>query len=343
MTQARLTIGIPTRNRAALVAGLVDICQRQSLPAYEIIVSDNASDDDTIARLDGLPHPRLTVLCQAENIGMVGNWNACLARATGEWFILLSDDDLIASDFYAQASQAIAAAEDAEVLVMRCRVVDHISRQHNENHPPVTQRGKVDFLADILPAWLTQDFALPLAGFLFRTETLKARGGFSDSLPFAADIATWLPICFHNDVAFWPQAKIDYVVHAGMTTRTFDFATLVDDMLKIRELILNEIGRSTLPEARKEKLRRLADVNLKKSFAAMVMISARAGGRKRALLRVWLRHLSVLPGFGVTALSLGGLLVPQALLDIVGWPYRKWLKHRREATQKRRAGLPSVP
>ena len=41
------------------------------------------------------PIPRLVFLKQAENLGMIGNFNACLKAARGELFLMLSDDDFL--------------------------------------------------------------------------------------------------------------------------------------------------------------------------------------------------------------------------------------------------------
>jgi hypothetical protein len=288
----------------------------------QLVVSDNASHDDTLTRLRALAHPCLEVIAQTENIGMVGNWNACLARATGEWFLLLSDDDLVADDFHAHAIEAMTAAGDADLIVMRCRVVNELTGQIDENPPPTSQGGLVSFTDVLLPAWLRQEFVLPLAGVVFRTETLRASGGFSNSMPFAADIATWLPIAMRGTMAFWPHTKISYIMHQGMTTRSFSLDTLMADLFAVHQLVLSEIGSTPIPPERKMVLRRLASKYVPKSFGAFMMFASRAGTPKRELVSVWRKYSGAMPFGGVSALSLGAIIVPARLVNIVGFPYR---------------------
>jgi hypothetical protein len=88
-----VTIAIPTYNRAELLIKAIDSALGQTYPKIEVVVSDNASRDDTAARLSEKHHPRLRYERQPSNIGSLGNWNACLALAHGEYFIMLSDDD----------------------------------------------------------------------------------------------------------------------------------------------------------------------------------------------------------------------------------------------------------
>ena len=93
-----ITIGIPTRNRSRMLLRAVQSALTQTYTDLEIVVSDNASDDDTVEQLRGIFDARLVVLRQPTNIGMVGNFDACLRAATGELFLMLSDDDVLERD-----------------------------------------------------------------------------------------------------------------------------------------------------------------------------------------------------------------------------------------------------
>ena len=59
---------------------------------------DNASQDETEAVVASFDDPRIRYLRNAENLGMVGNWNRCLAEARGELIANLCDDDLMLPD-----------------------------------------------------------------------------------------------------------------------------------------------------------------------------------------------------------------------------------------------------
>jgi glycosyltransferase involved in cell wall biosynthesis len=90
-----VTIGIPTWNRSGFVMDAVQSCLNQTYENIEIVVSDNASTDDTWERLNSIEDPRLSLIRQDSNIGGSGNSNACLQRAHGELFLHLCDDDLL--------------------------------------------------------------------------------------------------------------------------------------------------------------------------------------------------------------------------------------------------------
>jgi glycosyltransferase involved in cell wall biosynthesis len=93
-----VSIGIPTFNRMDMLISAIESVERQTYSNIELVISDNASTDGTADLLAALESRfTLKILCQENNIGMRANWNACLNVATGQYFLLLSDDDLLNS------------------------------------------------------------------------------------------------------------------------------------------------------------------------------------------------------------------------------------------------------
>ena len=92
-----VSIGIPTFNRQLLLKRAIESALAQTYPNLEIIVSDNASTDGTQHYLSSLNDERLKTIVNSENLGMVANWDKCLAAAKGEYFLLMSDDDALIS------------------------------------------------------------------------------------------------------------------------------------------------------------------------------------------------------------------------------------------------------
>jgi glycosyltransferase involved in cell wall biosynthesis len=327
---SNLTIGIPTLNRADLIAKLVQVCLSQTLPPYEIIVSDDASNDTTLEQLEALANPRLKVLRQRARLGMIANWNACLAACVSDYFVLVSDDDMISSDFTTHVEATLATAPDTDLLIIRGRIVDRLTDETNANHPPIKTSGSVDFVRDILPAWLDSSFVLPFASMVFKTATLRNAGGFVTSFPYASDAATWLPIAVRGRCAFYPEAKVDCIVHEGMATRTFCVESLIDDIVKLTALVNTEVkAQTTIPLALVQKIKRLSKTYMRRAFGHMMITSARRGVSKAQLLSAWISYAPKIPFYGLGALSLGAILVPRGLIQVIGWPYRKWVNLRR--------------
>jgi abequosyltransferase len=94
-----LTIAIPTYNRAVYLRELLSVLfdQLVSEPRVELIISDNASPDETPALVEefqqrGLP---LRSIRNENNIGADANFLQCFMQARGKYVWIFGDDDII--------------------------------------------------------------------------------------------------------------------------------------------------------------------------------------------------------------------------------------------------------
>ena len=261
---------------------------------------------------------------------MIANWNACLNACASEYFVLISDDDMISLDFAEHVEATLAVSENADLLIVRGRVVDRLTGETNENRPPIEASGNIDFVRDILPSWLDCSFVLPFASMVFKTATLRNVGGFTSKFPYASDAATWLPIAVRGHCAFYPEAKVDCIVHEGMATRTFRVESLIDDIVKLTALVNTEVkAQATIAPELKQKIERLSKIYMRRTFGHVMITSARRCAGKAQLLWAWISYASKIPFYGLGALSVGAVLVPRGLIQAIGWPYRRWVNFRR--------------
>ncbi len=65
--------------------------------SHEIIVVDNASSDGSVAALEALKLPQLTVVLSTVNSGFVGGNNLAARHATGRYWLLLNSDTVMLS------------------------------------------------------------------------------------------------------------------------------------------------------------------------------------------------------------------------------------------------------
>ena len=96
-----LSICIPTYNRLPFLKELLPAILRQvdaGRDEVEVVVSDNASTDDTADYLRSLLNPCLRWWTNETNIGGDRNFLKCVAEAKGEYVWLFGDDLLISVD-----------------------------------------------------------------------------------------------------------------------------------------------------------------------------------------------------------------------------------------------------
>jgi glycosyltransferase involved in cell wall biosynthesis len=105
-----LTILIPTRGRSESlyfsVAGTKQLLYSGEVEV--IIVSNGDSMEDDLKSLDSRTLQLVRVVRSSRRLGMAENWRFALEHATGTWFTVLGDDDLIASSILDQFLQALS-------------------------------------------------------------------------------------------------------------------------------------------------------------------------------------------------------------------------------------------
>ena len=112
----KFSIVIPTRNRGYLVGDAIQSALSQEFDDFEVIVSNNSSEDDTEQVVNRLADPRLRYFRTASALGMPDSWEFAISQARGEWVLVLEDDNVAS----AYLLQEIAAAErdfNTEVVV----------------------------------------------------------------------------------------------------------------------------------------------------------------------------------------------------------------------------------
>lgn len=107
--QPLVTIGIPTYNRAETAERAARSALAQDHREVEVIVSDDASPDDTRERLERLAAEdrRLRYVRQPANLGHALNFQHVLEQARGEYFMWLSDDDWIDPAYVARCLEVL--------------------------------------------------------------------------------------------------------------------------------------------------------------------------------------------------------------------------------------------
>ena len=116
-----VSVGIPTFNRAHMLRRSIDSALAQDYSNIEVIVSDNASRDETSAVCEDLcsADRRLRVIKQTENIGPTRNFIAVRDQARGEFFMWLADDDWMDPQYVSACMRIHLANPETAVVAGR--------------------------------------------------------------------------------------------------------------------------------------------------------------------------------------------------------------------------------
>jgi glycosyltransferase involved in cell wall biosynthesis len=134
----RISVVTPTRDRAEFIEAAIESVRKQGVGAYEHIVIDGASSDDTLARLR--KYPGLQVVSETDQ-GLYDAINKGIRRATGDVICLLNSDDRLLPGAFEAVTAAFAADPGVDAVCGRIRIGDVAgSARDTEIGGPAMQR-----------------------------------------------------------------------------------------------------------------------------------------------------------------------------------------------------------
>lgn len=182
MQIAPVSIIVPTFNRANYIEECIDSLLSQTVPAHEIIVVDDGSEDDTAARI--ARYGERVRYVRKDNGGKPSAVNLALKLAQGDWIWLFDDDDVAVPDAIEARLDALArepgagfvyaphymGASGSDGKILRGRL--------NDVSPPPHEAL---YLALMRSAFCS------LSSVMFRRELLQRLGGLDPSLVAGED------------------------------------------------------------------------------------------------------------------------------------------------------------
>lgn len=187
------------------------LAQDPGIAEMQIEVLDNCSTTgDPEALVRELGGGRILFHRNTHNLGMAGNFNACIERARGLWVHILHGDDTVRPDFYARARAGVTAHPEVGAALCRTIYMDEDG-----------QWMAVSELESRAPGVLDSDFAwrqlidqrIQFVGIVVSRSTYEELGGFRPSLPHCLDWDMWKRIAVAKHVHYDPAPMACYRLH----------------------------------------------------------------------------------------------------------------------------------
>lgn len=183
-----VTVGMPVFNGEPFLAETLDSVLTQDYPAFEVVVSDNASTDSTLSLLRDRARtdPRLRIVTTEINMGAGWNFNRVLELAEAEYFHWAGADDLMDRAMLSRCVNALEENPGAVLAYPRTMLIDADGEETGE-FPNRLE------LADKSPSARLRRYlrnirlANPIFGVM-RTDELREAGGLG-TFP-SADLLT---------------------------------------------------------------------------------------------------------------------------------------------------------
>lgn len=107
---------LPTRNRLDLLARAIETVRRQDYDDWEIIVSDNFSEQDVAGYIKALADQRIKYLRTDRFVPVTDNWNNAIEKCDGDYVIMLGDDDGLMNGYFSTLSGLIRKFDSPDLV-----------------------------------------------------------------------------------------------------------------------------------------------------------------------------------------------------------------------------------
>jgi glycosyltransferase involved in cell wall biosynthesis len=213
-----VSVCIPTFNGSRHVDTALASVTAQDHPNLEVIVVDDASRDDTVARVRAWEGGRARVFVHRRNRGHSATWNETIARSHGVFVKVLHQDDELRADCVSRMARALVDVPSAGLVFSR-RTIRFDGQSPEEQRTWLASSGVLDrhfdrlesvndgrrMLAQWVAGGLRANWIAEPSAVLVRRSALARTGGFAWNVEQLTDMELWARIMAHFDVCFIPD------------------------------------------------------------------------------------------------------------------------------------------
>ena len=249
----RFSIGLPVTKTIFLESTILSILS-QTYPEYEVIIQNNAENNSSREEIRNIIHPYLKhnnfqYYENEEQLNISDNFNLILNKAIGDYFIILSDDDLLLPKALEEYDKLINEFKECNIYHCRVRLINELN---NVIHfTPICDKFETlpDFMFHRLAGY-RQQF---LSDFLVSRKKLIEIGGFPVlAFGWGVDDLTWFLLA-ENGIAYTPFIGLNYRVFSNnLTNSKMGYKTSLLKLIDI-DTIYKRFSEITSKNSFKEK------------------------------------------------------------------------------------------
>ncbi|MGA1606526.1 MAG: glycosyltransferase [Planctomycetota bacterium] len=229
---ADVTILIPSFRHESFVQDCVRSALAQTHRHVRVMVVDDRSPDDTVARVSALEDPRLEVSVNAGNRGLANSVLDALERVTTPFVALLNSDDLFHPERIERCLGVFADEPDAQVVTTGLHLIDERDGELTIENTNRLTDGKLvhDWVhwyesaqpdpaaaVDLFASLLEHNFLATSSNFVCRTDYLRSQASALRSLKYCLDWHVFLDAARRGVLRHLPERLAAYRMHRGNT------------------------------------------------------------------------------------------------------------------------------
>jgi len=259
----KVSICVPTYNRADILPYAVSSVLNQTYPNFELLICDDASPDNTAEMVSQWHDPRIRYIRHPQNIKRSRNMRSGYESAKGEYFIKFDDDDALTPTFLARAVAVLDAQPEVDLVCTDHWIINARNERDDVASAANSEKWGKDRLGEGVVADLVEETfvhqSLQVGSSLFRKSSLDA----VDFMRFEADGCEDFDLLVRCALAgqsayFIPEKLMEYRIHGGQNSLNQDIHFLSAKSFCLESYTFNQ--RPELERMRVGKLNGLKQV-----------------------------------------------------------------------------------
>ena len=195
------SVVIPLYNKEKYIARTIRSVLEQSVHAFEIIVVDDGSTDNSINEVKKFDDDRIHIVHQ-ENGGVSAARNRGIAEARYDLIAFLDADDLWETDFLETVFKLKDNYKDCSVFAVNYKILSY----NGSTRMPIIKGLPNNFQEGILENYFEiasqSDPLICSISLAVRKEALETIGGFPVGIRAGEDLLTWAILAAHFNIAY---------------------------------------------------------------------------------------------------------------------------------------------
>lgn len=216
----KITVCVPNYNYARYVGRTIESVLEQTYENFELLVVDDASEDNSIDVVSRYKDPRIRLVVNKTNLGRLENINHCLKLATGDYVTVLPADCYLPATSLEDRVGALRKREDV-AFVFSCAIEVNANGEEKRTMRPFTK--STCWPGKEFQKVLVQGNVVPVMTGLFNRSMIEAdKAGLWGNVnaEAARDWLFWLRACSYGDVCFVGKVTAYSREHEGNYTKT---------------------------------------------------------------------------------------------------------------------------
>lgn len=239
--ETMVSIVVPTYNREHVIERALRSILKQTYSAYEVIVVDDGSRDQTESVVSGLQDSRIRYIALDKNQGVAHARNVGIQAAKYDYIAFLdSDDEWLPDKLELQMEKMQHSSE--EFGMVYCRMGGLRRDGKGRFVCPYQGYGKEVLEGNLFNRLLLQN-VIGTPSMIVRRECLEQAGGFKETLHCLEDWELILRIAKHWKIGFVDKVLVEvHKLEGGVSTNTAWYLVTRCYMVSLYRAEITELG-----------------------------------------------------------------------------------------------------